>query len=340
MSPPAHNFKRFLLLAVAFIFVLNKTNAQGHGEAAHDAELNVGDVIMNHVKDDHVWHLWDGASIPLPVIVYSAEQGLDVFSSGNFFDDHHNHIDYNGYKLEDGKILLADSLKPVLDFSITKNVAMLFINAALMLIIFLSVSAGYRRNKGKAPRGIQSFMEPVILFVRDEIVKPNIGPKYERYLPYMLTLFFFILFGNILGLLPGAANLTGNIAVTLTLAVFTFLITNFSANKNYWSHILWTPGVPLPLRIIILPVEIIGLFTKPFALLIRLFAAITAGHIVILSLLCLAFIFKAYWVGGIASAFVVLISLIELLVAAIQAYVFTLFSSLYIGMAIEEHDHH
>src|SRR5690606_9486284 len=340
MSPPAHYFKRFLLLALVFIFVLNGAMAQVHGEAAHEADLNVGDVIMNHVQDDHVWHLWDGATIPLLVIVYSPERGWDVFSSGNFIDEHHNHVDYNGYKLEGNKILLAESLKPVLDFSITKNVAMLFINAALMLIIFLSVSASYRKNRGKAPNGIQSFMEPVILFVRDEIVKPNIGPKYERYLPYMLTLFFFILFGNILGLLPGAANLTGNIAVTLTLAVFTFLITNFSANKNYWSHILWTPGVPLPLRIIILPVEIIGLFTKPFALLIRLFAAVTAGHIVILSLLCLAFIFQAFWVGGVASAFVVLISLIELLVAAIQAYVFTLFSSLYIGMAIEEHAKH
>lgn len=340
MSPPAHNFKRLLLMVMAFIFVSNGAPAQSHVEDIDEEELRVGEVIMNHVKDDHVWHLWDGATIPLPVIVYSSERGLDVFSSGNFFDAHHNHIDYNGYRLEGGKILLADSLKPVLDLSITKNVAMLFINAAVMLIIFLSVSRSYRKNKGRAPKGIQSFMEPVILFVRDEIVRPNIGPKYERYLPYMLTLFFFILFGNILGLLPGAANLTGNIAVTLTLAVFTFLLTNFSANKNYWSHIFWTPGVPLPLRLIILPVEIIGLFTKPFALLIRLFAAITAGHIVILSLLCLAFIFKEYWIGGIASGFVVLISLIELLVAAIQAYVFTLFSSLYIGMAIEEHDHH
>lgn len=342
MSPPAHNFRRLILLGLAFIFMLSGAYGQGHGEEGHGEDLNVGDVIMNHVKDDHVWHLWDGpgGTIPLPVIVYSSERGLDIFSSANFFDDHHNHVDYNGYRLAGTKIVLADSSEPVLDFSITKNVAMLFLNAALLLAVFLSVSAGYRKNRGKAPRGIQSLMEPVILFVRDEIVKPNIGPRYERYLPYMLTLFFFILFGNILGLLPGAANLTGNIAVTLTLAVFTFLITNFSANRNYWSHILWTPGVPLPLRIIILPVELIGLLTKPFSLLIRLFAAITAGHIVILSLLCLAFIFRAYWVGGIASVFVVLISLIELLVAAIQAYVFTLFSSLYVGMAIEEHDHH
>ena len=340
MSPPAHHLKRFLLLALAFILLLNRSYGQGHDEPAHEKELDVGVVIMDHVKDAHVWHLWDGGTIYLPVIVYSSERGLDIFSSRNFFDDHHNHVDYNGYRLTEGKILLADSLKPVLDFSITKNVGMLFINAGVLLAIFLSVSASYRKNKGKAPKGLQSFFEPVILFVREEIVKPNIGPKYERYLPYMLTLFFFILFGNILGLLPGAGNLTGNIAVTLTLALFTFVITNVSGNKNYWSHILWTPGVPLPLRIIILPVEIIGLFTKPFSLLIRLFAAITAGHIVILSLLCLAFIFRAYWVGGVASVFIAMISLIELLVSAIQAYVFTLFSSLYIGMAIAEHEHH
>jgi F-type H+-transporting ATPase subunit a len=202
------------------------------------------------------------------------------------------------------------------------------------------VARGYRKNKGKAPKGIQSFMEPVILFVKDEIVKPNIGHKYERYLPYLLTLFFFILFGNLLGLLPGAGNLTGNIAVTMTLAVFTFLITNLSGNKNYWSHIFWTPGVPLPLRLIILPVEIIGIFTKPFALMIRLFAAVTAGHIVLLSLLCLAFIFHSWIVGAASSLLVVFISLIELLVAGIQAYVFTLFSALYIGMATEAHDDH
>jgi F-type H+-transporting ATPase subunit a len=219
-------------------------------------------------------------------------------------------------------------------------VAMLLINAALLLLVFLSVAKAYKTNNGKAPKGIQSFMEPIVLFVRDEIVKPNIGHHYEKYLPYLLTLFFFILFGNLLGLLPGAGNLTGNIAITLTLAVLTFLITNISANKNYWSHIFWTPGVPLPLRIIILPVELIGIFTKPFSLMIRLFAAITAGHIVLLSLLGLTFMFHSYLVGVVSSAFVVVISLIELLVAGIQAYVFTMFTSLYIGLATEEHEHH
>jgi F-type H+-transporting ATPase subunit a len=228
----------------------------------------------------------------------------------------------------------------VFDISITKNVAMLFINAALLLLVFLAVAKGYEKNKGKAPTGIQSFFEPIILFIRDEVVKPNIGPHYEKFLPYMLTLFFFILFGNLLGLLPGAGNLTGNIAVTATLAILTFIITNFSANKAYWAHIFWTPGVPLPLRFIILPVEIVGIFTKPISLMIRLFVAITAGHIVLLSLIALAFIFKSVWVGAGSTLMVLFISLIELLVAGIQAYVFVLFSSLYIGMAIAEHEHH
>ncbi len=309
-------------------------------EGKTEEKFNVSEVILHHVMDNHVWHFADGLVLPLPVIVYSDERGLDIFSSGNFFNEQEQSVEYNGYKLEDSHITLADSGKPVLDFSITKNVAMLFINVALILFVFMKVSSAYKKNKGKAPSGLQSFIEPIIFFIRDEIVKPNIGPRYERYLPYLLTLFFFILFGNILGLVPGAANLTGNIAVTMTLALFTFIITNVSGNKNYWKHIFWTPGVPLPLRFIILPVEIIGIFTKPFSLMVRLFAAITAGHIVLLSLLCLTFIFHNWGAGVGASVFVLFISLIELLVAGIQAYVFTLFTSLYIGLATEEHDHH
>jgi F-type H+-transporting ATPase subunit a len=300
--------------------------------------FNVSEVILHHVMDNHEWEFTHSLIMPLPIIVYSEERGLEMFSSSNFFDEHHQHKEYNGYKLEHHHITLNE--KPVRDLSITKNVAMLFINVALILFVMMRVSSAYKRNKGKAPSGLQSFIEPIIVFVKDEVVKPNIGPRYERYLPYLLTLFFFILFGNLLGLLPGSANLTGNITVTATLAVFTFLITNFSGNKNYWSHILWTPGVPLPLRLIILPVELIGIFTKPFSLTIRLFAAITAGHIVLLSLLCLTFIFHSWGAGVVASIFVMLINLIELLVAGIQAYVFTLFTSLYIGLAVEEHDHH
>ena len=312
-------------------------------EVASEKEgFNASEVILHHVMDDHVWHFFDGhyGTLYLPIIVYSAERGLDVFSSGNFYDEHHNIVEYNGYKLEHNHIYLSDSGKAVLDLSITKNVAMLFINAALLLLVFLSVAKGAKQNSGKAPEGVQSFFEPIIIFVRDEIVKPNIGHHYEKFLPYLLTLFFFILFGNLLGLLPGAANLTGNIAVTFVLAFLTFLITNVSGNKGYWGHIFWTPGVPLPLRIIILPVEIIGIFTKPFSLMIRLFVAITAGHIVILSLICLTFIFGSIWVGFGSTLITLFINLIELLVAGIQAYVFTMFSSLYIGMAVADHDHH
>lgn len=308
-----------------------------HTERAEE-EFKVGEVILEHVMDSHVWHLTESIVVPLPVIVYSSEKGLEMFSSGNFFE-HHHPIEYKGYKLVGNKILIAESNTEVMDFSITKNVLMLFINASLLAIGLLVVANAYKARAGKAPSGLQSFIEPIVLFVQNDIVKPNIGPKYEKYLPYLLTLFFFILFGNLLGLLPGAGNLTGNIAVTLVLALITFVITNLSGNKSYWGHIFWTPGVPLPLRIIILPVELIGVFTKPFSLTIRLFVAITAGHIVLLALICLTFIFRSWFVGIGSTVFVVLISLIELLVAGIQAYVFTLFSALYIGMAVADHGH-
>lgn len=335
-------------LFLSFILVLTVVAAQGQNspeqaldshQTSDEEKFNPGEVIIHHVLDDHVWHFWDGhgGTLYLPVIVYSKERGLDVFSSSKFYNEQHELVAYNRYTLEHNHIYLDG--KSVLDLSVTKNVAMLLINALLLLIVFLSVAGAYRKNSGKAPRGLQSFIEPIIVFVRDEVVKPNIGHGYEKYMPYLLTLFFFILFGNILGLLPGAANLTGNIAVTLTLAVLTFIITNVSGTGAYWSHIFWTPGVPLPLRIVILPVEILGIFTKPISLMVRLFVAITAGHIVILSLIALTFIFQSYLVGIASSLVVIFINLIELLVAGIQAYVFTLFTSLYIGMARAD-DHH
>ncbi len=329
----------FTLISGSFTLAIAQTV---EGEAAHQPKeaVNISEVIIEHVLDNHVWHFVDGhyGSLYLPVIVYSREQGLDIFSSGNFYDEHHQIVGYNGYKLEHNKIYLGD--KPVLDLSITKNVAMLFINALVLVLVMTSVARAYKRNIGRAPSGLQSFIEVIVVFVRDEVVKPNIGHKYQAYLPYLLTLFFFILFGNLMGLLPGAANLTGNIAVTFTLATLTFLITNYSGSGNYWKHIFWTPGVPLPIRIIVLPVEIIGMFTKPFSLMIRLFAAITAGHIVLLGLMGLVFLFQSWWVGFGSSIFVLFITLIELLVAGIQAYVFTLFTSLYIGLAVEEPEHH
>jgi F-type H+-transporting ATPase subunit a len=340
MSVFSNKISRFCTLVV-LLFLCGFSSPVLASETESDKpEFNASEVILHHVVDDHIWHFWDGhyGTLYLPVIVHSSERGFEVFSSHHFYDEHHNVIEFNGYKLEHNHITLNGA--SVLDLSITKNVAMLFINATLLLLVFTAVARGFNKNKGKAPKGVQAFFEPIVVFVRDEIVKPNIGHHYEKYLPYLLTLFFFVLFGNLLGLLPGASNMTGNIAVTLTLAVFTFVITNLSGNKAYWGHIFWTPGVPWWLRPVMLPVELIGLFTKPFSLTIRLFVAITAGHIVLLSLICLAFIFHSIYVGAAASLMVLFINLIELLVAAIQAYVFTLFTALYIGMATAEHEHH
>jgi F-type H+-transporting ATPase subunit a len=342
MSFFSKKLKVFTTLATALFLFGFSLNVQASEKSDSTEVFNASEVIIHHVLDDHIWHFFDGhyGTLYLPVIVYSAERGLESFSSHNFYDEHHNVVGYNGYKLDHGHISLVNSDAYVLDLSITKNVAMLLINATLLLLVFLAVARGYKKNKGMAPKGIQSFFEPIIVFVRDEIVKPNIGHHYEKFFPYLLTLFFFILFGNLLGLVPGSGNLTGNIAVTLTLALLTFIITNVSGNKAYWAHIFWTPGVPLPLRLVILPVEIIGIFTKPISLTVRLFVAITAGHIVLLSLISLTFIFQSVTVGFISSVIVLFINLIELLVAGIQAYVFTLFTSLYIGMATAEHEHH
>ncbi len=246
---------------------------------------------------------------------------------------------YGDYRLNAEHHLESISGRKFYDLSITRNVASLLISAILLIVIFFSVSSAYKKNHGRAPRGIQSFFEPIILFVRDDIAKPNIGPKYARYMPYLLTVFFFIWFNNLLGLMPGGANLTGNIAVTLVLALITLLIVLFSSNKYYWQHIFATPGVPLWLLPIMIPVEIIGIFTKPFSLMVRLFANITAGHIIILSLFSLIFIFKSIAVGPVVVAFALFMNVLELLVAILQAYVFTMLSAMYIGSAVEEHAH-
>ncbi len=327
-------FKKFLLtLLICFssnFLILSADKAEGE-------DFNMGEMIMHHVLDDYQYEIMHGLVIPLPVILYTEKNGLLIFSSSNLFDDDHVPLEegYNGFKYYHGKLKPIDQDASFVDLSITKNVAFLILTATLMILVFLSVAKGYSK-KNSAPKGIQALFEPVIIFVRDDIVKPNIGENYEKYLPYMLTLFFFIFFGNVLGLMPGAANLTGNIAVTLSLALFTFLITNFSGNKHYWKHIFWTPGIPIIMRVIILPIELIGVFSKPISLMIRLFAAITAGHIVLLSFIGLIFIFQSYFVGVMSALFVVGLNLVELMVAGIQAYVFTMFSSVYIGLATED----
>ncbi|MEC7858074.1 MAG: F0F1 ATP synthase subunit A, partial [Bacteroidota bacterium] len=259
---------------------------------SEDGKIDIGGMIMHHILDDYQYEITHGVVIPLPVILYVKNEGLTLFSSSNLFDENHQPLKegYNGFYYDHGKIYPLNKSASYIDLSITKNVFSMFITAILMLLIFLLVASKYK-NKMEKPKGIQSLFEPLIIFIKDDIVKPNIGPKYEKYLPYMLTLFFFIFFGNVLGLLPAGANLTGNIAITMVLALITFFMTNLSGNKNYWKHIFWTPDVPHVMRIIILPIEIIGLFTKPFSLMLRLFVAITAGHIVLLSFIGMTFIF-------------------------------------------------
>lgn len=236
------------------------------------------------------------------------------------------------------------------DFSITKNVATMILGFLLLLFIFRSIAKSYERREGQAPKGLQSLLEPVLVFLRDDVMRPALGNKWEKYFPFLGSLFFFILINNLMGLIPffpGSANVTGNIGVTMALAFITFLVVNFNGNKHYWEHVFWMPGVPAVVKLILTPIEILGLFIKPITLFIRLFANITAGHIIILSLVSLIFVFKSTgqlggeW-GGVALAvpFVFALNFLELFVAFLQAYVFTLLASLYIGSAIEEHHHH
>jgi F-type H+-transporting ATPase subunit a len=315
--------------------------AHHEGGEAEEA-FNPGKMMMEHIADEHEWHFATAGhthySIPLPCIVYN-EGGIKFFSSSKLKDEHHNPVVYEGLKLEEGKIV-AENGSSVFDLSITKNVASLLISVVLLLFIFLTVAKSYKDRAGKAPKGIQSFFEPIIVFIRDEVAKTNIGEKhYKRFMPYLLTVFFFILFNNLLGLLPGSANVTGNIAITLVLAVIAFFVTNLNGKSTYWGHILAMPGVPKWVLILLTPVEIIGVFMKPISLMIRLFANVTAGHLILLSLVALIFIFKSIGVAFIAVPFSIFMNLIELLVAFLQAYIFTVLTSTYIGAAVEEAHH-
>ena len=308
-----------------------------------EEQFNPSSLINHHISDAHCWEITHGVVIHLPVILYSEEKGLEIFSSRNFYDEHLQEISYNGYIMHHEKIELESHAK-LYDLSLTKNVLFILIDAFLLVLVFWSVARGYEKRVGKAPKGIQAFFEPLIIFIRDDIAKENIGEKkYENYVPFLLTVFFFIWFGNLLGLLPGAANMTGNISITLTLALIVLIITTFSGRKTYWLHIVDPLGRSMPwggkffLYLILWPVEILGIFTKPFSLMVRLFANITAGHILILSILSLAFITQSITVGVIGALFAAIMNLLELFVALLQAYVFTLLSAMYFGSAVEEH---
>lgn len=334
-------------------------------EAKDDEKFDPKEMIMHHIKDAYGFHIIDindhPISIPLPVILWT-DNGLVTFSSAEFHHDSEAKVlvQKSGYTIvnyhEKAYILNAgetelkfdekhnpiNATKP-LDFSITKNVFMMWVSMLVLLFVFISAARKYKKQDNYLPKGIASFVEPLVLFVRDDIAKPMIGEhKYKRFMPYLLTIFFFIWLNNIFGLIPilNGANLSGNIAFTMTLAVFTFLITTFSGNKDYWKHIFWMPGPPVPIKIFLIPIEVIGIFTKPISLMIRLFANITAGHIIVLSLISLIFIFKTIAIAPVSVAFSLFITLIEIVVTAIQAYIFTILSALYFGMATEEHEHH
>lgn len=329
--------------------VADSSSAQAGELHGKDEVYNPADAILAHIADSHYWHLWGDTAIPLPVFLFT-DKGVENFSAAVF---HHGHEAYQGkyytYKLFNDKIKVVDASGEldkvasyrIYDFSITKNVVAIWIAGILLLIIFISVAGSYKKRVGKAPKGLQSIIEPIIIFVRDEIARPNIGYKYQRYMPFLLTIFFFIWINNMLGLIPlfpGGANVTGNILMTFVLSMVVLVVVNVSGNRYYWKHI-FRPEVPLWLYPIMIPVELIGIISKPFALMIRLYANISAGHIIVLSLISLIFIFKSFAIAPVSIAFVLFMDVLELLVAFLQAFIFTMLTALFIGTATEEHHH-
>ena len=357
----------------------DEKGGDGHGEKG---KFDANEVIFGHVMDAHEFHFfsWEGgdgkqhhATLPLPILLYEPGRGFSFFSSSKF---HHGEEAYNGYRiitahykeqlkkeggmsdteirlLSDEQIVAFDNAtgkildKKVYDFSLTRNVVQMFLALIVLVWLMTSVAKRYRTGQGitTAPKGWQNAIEPVIQFVRDEVAKPNIGHGYKKYMPLLLTIFFFILINNIFGLIPGSANVTGNIAFTAVLGLVSFLVITFSGNKHYWGHI-FNPPVPFGIKFIMVPVEILGIFTKPFALIIRLFANMLAGHIIIICLISLIFIFGNMSAGigvafsPISIAFAVFIYVIEVLVAFIQAFIFTNLTAVFIGQAAEDHHQH
>ncbi|MGF1555723.1 F0F1 ATP synthase subunit A [Paucihalobacter sp.] len=365
----ALNTLKHLFLLAFFMVFSTATFALESSDEKESEKFDPKEMIMHHVKDAygmHILTLNEGkeneshVTIPLPIILWS-DNGLTTFMSSEFHHDYNGKVvvEKNGnkfvnfhekiYQLNEGETALSfdeehhplNAGKP-LDFSITRNVFMMWVSVLVLLLIFITTAKKYKNNNSKLPKGIAGFIEPLVLFVRDEIAKPMIGEhKYHRFMPFLLTIFFFIWINNIFGLIPilNGANLSGNIAFTMTMALFTFVITTFSGNKNYWKHIFWMPGVPVPMKIFLMPIEIVGMFVKPISLMIRLFANITAGHIIVLALMSLIFIFETVWVSPVSVLFSLFIIIIEIVVTAIQAYIFTILSALYIGMATQEEHH-
>lgn len=359
MAPKSLKFLSTLILgALLIVFTLPGFAQENHPgttevQTEESGKLNPGELLMEHIADMHEFHVMDIGghviSLPLPVMLYSPQRGFSVFMSSAF---HHGAETHDGYALDEGKIVAVDaqgnvdeSVK-IYDFSITRNVFQMLI--ALLLLVWVMVSIGnkYKANGSKkAPTGFQNAIEPIIIFVRDEVGKSYLGKNYEKYMPYLLTVFFFILINAIVALIPGSANVVGNIAFTFVLGVIAFIVIMFNTNKHFWSHII-NPPAPGFVKPILFIVEFIGIFTKPFALIIRLFANMVAGHMIITCLILVIFIFGAmspvagYGFSPISMAFTIFIYLIEILVVFIQAFIFTNLTALFISQAFEGgHDH-
>lgn len=340
------------------------TEAAAPHEGGEKKGINITELVFDHVSDSHEWHLFsltnpDGShkpvAFPLPMIIYRPGIGLSMFSSGHFEEWHKDEEgkaisnEHEGVYLEKHmkeKVLAVDGSK-VYDLSITKNVLSMMIGVVLLLWAMTSAAKKYKKGSMTAPSGFQNFIEVVVIFIRDEVAKPNLGKKFNKFVPLLLTIFFFIWINNLLGLLPGGANFTGNIAVTACLALISFVVMIASSNKHFWSHLLNPPNVPFLVKCLLVLIEVMSLFIKPVALMIRLFANMLAGHIVILSVICLIFIFALLnvYVGGgfviVSMAFSIFMFMLELLVAAIQAFIFTNLTAVFLGQAMEEgHEEH
>ncbi len=365
-----------LFLVVSNTLLADETPTIGeeiHANVSHEAlpeeakgPIDISAIAIEHVSDAHSWHFWGeghhSVSAPLPIIL-KGNNGLAFFMSSEFNHDNEGKVivEKNGerFVMFDEKIYYANetpnaygqyvtltsedkevsvSNPAVLDFSITKNVTQMFISVLLLLWLFTSIAKTYKtQGITSAPKGKQSFFEPLIVFVRDDIAKGNIGHGSDKYVPYLLTVFFMILVNNVFGMIPIGANLTGNIAFTLVLSVATMIVTNINGNKNYWSHI-FLPHAPKAIWPILIPIEVVGILTKPFALMMRLFANMTAGHIIIVSLVGLIFVFKTIYIAPVSVAFALFIDVLECLVAFLQAYVFTMLTALFIGSAVADHN--
>jgi F-type H+-transporting ATPase subunit a len=347
----------FTIFSLSFSGELFAQHEEEHGVPEHAPEkqegFNAKNVIFSHIMDAHEFHFVDykgsdgqlhPVTIPLPVLLYSPQKGFSAFMSSAF---EHGHKEVDGYKLVEGKIVPTEAGVKVYDFSLTRNVVQMMLALALLVWLMISVAKTYGKGQGvtSAPKGKQNLVEVLVTFVRDEVARPNLRHKANKYLPYLLTVFFFILINNIIGLVPGTANVTGNIAFTVVLGLISFVVILFSSNSHYWGHIFNPPGVPGFVKPILVLVEFLSVFIKPFALIIRLFANMVAGHIIIICLISLIFIFAqikpalGYAASPVSIAFTVFIYFIEVLVAFLQAFIFTVLTAVFIGQAFEgEHD--